>query len=122
MALGTGVPLFGANDGRVGRAAVRGALAGFVVVFSVATAIGLNSGFNLAGSVGLGLFAGFWGGPGFGGMLGATLHIIWAQDLETAVIRSSSSASPERVPGAHGRARAGAATDSRPETAERQVA
>lgn len=62
----------------MGRAAVRGAIIAFVLVFAVATGIGLNAGFDLGGAAGLGLFAGFWGGPGFGGMLGATLHIIRA--------------------------------------------
>lgn len=76
MALGSGTPCFGVDEAGVGRAAVRGGIIAFVTVFAFATGIGLSAGFDLGGAVGLGLFAGFWGGPGFGGMLGATLHII----------------------------------------------
>lgn len=82
MALGSGTPYFGVDEGGVGRAAVRGGIIALVTVFAFATGIGLSAGFDLAGAVGLGLFAGFWGGPGFGGMLGATLHIIRAQGHE----------------------------------------
>ncbi len=57
----------------VGRGAITGSIAGFFVVGVIAAAITLYGGGSIASALGLGAFAGFWGGPGFGGMLGATL-------------------------------------------------
>lgn len=61
------------SERHIGRAAAWGALAGFLGLIPIVTGIGLLGGFDLVGSLGIGAFAGIWGGPGFGGMLGATL-------------------------------------------------
>jgi len=57
----------------LGRAVLRGSLIGFVMVASVALVIALLAGFGTTSALGVSAFAGMWGGPGFGGMLGATL-------------------------------------------------
>ncbi len=67
-------------DQRVGRAAALGALIGLVVMSALGTAMALATGFDMTDSLGLGVFAGVWGGPGFGGMLGATLAYVRAAD------------------------------------------
>ena len=60
-------------DQRVGRAAWHGVLIGLVGMTALGTGLGLATGYDMIGSLGLGAFAGVWGGPGFGGMLGAVL-------------------------------------------------
>lgn len=55
------------------RGAISGTAIGFFVVGGITVAIALNAGTSAIAAIGLGLFAAFWGGPGFGGMLGATL-------------------------------------------------
>jgi hypothetical protein len=69
-------------DQRIGRAAVRGVLIGLVAMSAVGTGMGFAAGFDMMDSLGLGAFAGIWGGPGFGGMLGATLAYVRAQDRQ----------------------------------------
>ena len=69
-------------DQRIGRAAVRGVLIGLVAMGALGTAMGLATGFDMIDSLGLGAFAGIWGGPGFGGMLGATLAYVRAQNRQ----------------------------------------
>lgn len=67
-------------------AALRGGLVGMVVGFfavgAIAIAITLNAGSDLMPALGVGAFAAFWGGPGFGGMVGATLASIRADAAE----------------------------------------
>jgi hypothetical protein len=63
-----------ADGGGLGRAFVVGSVLGFVTVMVVCGAIALVAGSSLVAAVGIGAFAGFWGGPGFGGMMGAVLH------------------------------------------------
>jgi hypothetical protein len=67
-------------DQRIGRAAVRGGLIGLVAMSALGTGMGLATGFDVIDSLGIGAFAGIWGGPGFGGMLGATVAYVRAQD------------------------------------------
>jgi hypothetical protein len=69
-------------DQHIGRAAVRGVLIGLVAMSALGTGMGLATGFDLIDSLGLGAFAGIWGGPGFGGMLGATLAYVRARDRQ----------------------------------------
>jgi hypothetical protein len=64
------------------RGAVIGTVIGFFVVAGFTIAIALNAGTSLVAAVGLGAFAGFWGGPGFGGMLGATLAVTRNEERE----------------------------------------
>src|SRR3546814_20307781 len=62
------------GDG-VGRAAMIGATIGFVVMSCTAGAIGVAGGLSGMNAVGVGAFAGLWGGPGFGAMFGAITMI-----------------------------------------------
>lgn len=52
---------------------VTGTISGFLIVAGIAMGISLNAGADVVPALGTGAFAGFWGGPGFGGMIGATL-------------------------------------------------
>jgi hypothetical protein len=64
------------------RGAIIGTIIGFCAVGAIAVAIALNAGTSMISAVGIGAFAGFWGGPGFGGMLGATLGATRNDELE----------------------------------------
>ena len=72
-------------------AAVRGALIGTVLGFFVVGGctfwVALNAGTTLVAALGLAAFAGFWGGPGFGGMLGATLAVTRNEERTAATGR-----------------------------------
>jgi hypothetical protein len=74
MNIGTGTPLFDDDMQGIGRAAVKGAIiAGlFIAVFMLA--VGMATGASFGASLGMAAFAAFFGGPGFGGMLGAVIH------------------------------------------------
>lgn len=61
-------------DRGLGRAFVLGSVIGFVVVFASFGGLALGAGLDPAPAAGLGLFTAVWGGPGFGGMMGAVLH------------------------------------------------
>lgn len=64
------------------RGAIVGTVIGFFAVGAIAVAIALNAGTSMISAVGVGAFAAFWGGPGFGGMLGATLGATRNDELE----------------------------------------
>jgi hypothetical protein len=70
----------GGDGPRVGRSALVGYLIGFVVVTVGITVAGTLGGLGFGDSLGLGAFVGFWGGGGFGFMLGATAT--FARQLE----------------------------------------
>lgn len=72
--LGSSERLLPDVDAGLGRAFVIGSIVGFFGVLLVCGGIALASGSALWPAVGIGLFAAFWGGPGFGGMMGAVLH------------------------------------------------
>ncbi len=55
----------------VARGFVVGSMTGAVIVFLVSLAITVQAGFSVGAAVSIGAFAAAWGGPGFGGMLGA---------------------------------------------------
>jgi len=65
----------GASDeAGLARAFVVGSLIGFVVVFVLFGGLTLAAGMGIGAALGVGSFTAFWGGPGFGGMMGAVLH------------------------------------------------
>ena len=64
------------------RGAILGTVIGILVVGLGTAAIALNAGASMIAAVGLGAFAAFWGGPGFGGMLGGTLAAVRNDALE----------------------------------------
>ena len=59
---------------------VKGTIVGTVVVFLICGGITVVAGFGWGPAIGVGAFAAFWGGPGFGGMLGAVLGHAHAVD------------------------------------------
>ena len=61
-------------DRRLGRAFLWGSLVGSVLVFAFCGGIALLAGMGTPAAIGIGLFTALWGGPGFGGMMGATLY------------------------------------------------
>ena len=71
-----------ASDGPMGevprtlRAVVRGSLIGVVVAFTGVGGSLYLSGHDAGVALGIGGMAAFWGGLGFGSMLGGTLHLI----------------------------------------------
>ena len=48
---------------------------GLVGLFAFTFAIATLAGFNPAGAAGVAGFAAFWGGPGFGGIMAAIMHV-----------------------------------------------
>ena len=73
MSVTTVDPDVGQENG-LARAFGLGALVGFVAVFVVFCGPTLALGMSAGPAIGIGLFTAFWGGPGFGGMMGAVLH------------------------------------------------
>lgn len=57
----------------VARGFVVGSIIGFVATFVVCGGIVLACGLGAGPALGVGVFAASWGGPGFGGMMGAVL-------------------------------------------------
>ena len=62
------------DDAGLARAFVRGSVVGSVAVFVLLGGLTLAAGVGAAAALGVGAFTAFWGGPGFGGMMGAVLH------------------------------------------------
>jgi hypothetical protein len=75
MTHGTETPFFEADESGIGRAAVVGAAIAAVIVWTFVAAVALYAGAHLGESIAMGAFAAFFGGPGFGGMLGAVTSI-----------------------------------------------
>ena len=62
------------DDAGLARAFVWGSVVGSVAVFVLLGGLTLAAGMGAAAALGVGAFTAFWGGPGFGGMMGAVLH------------------------------------------------
>jgi hypothetical protein len=62
------------------RAFLKGTIVGTVLVFLFCGGISLLSGLALGPAIGIGAFTAFWGGPGFGGMMGATIYFSYHQE------------------------------------------
>jgi hypothetical protein len=75
MTSGTSTPFFETNESGIGRAAGLGAAIGFVVVFGFVVGTAMFAGAHLVSAIAMGAFAGLFGGPGFGGMLGAVTYL-----------------------------------------------
>jgi hypothetical protein len=68
------IPAEASEDAGLVRAFVRGSIIGFVAVFVLLGGMTMAAGMGLAAALGVGAFTAFWGGPGFGGMMGAVPH------------------------------------------------
>lgn len=64
-----------APDAGIGRAAVIGAVLGYLVVFPLVSMILLVAGAGLVSAVAVGAYVAIWGGPGFGAMFGASYYV-----------------------------------------------
>lgn len=73
-------PDTGASDSRAGRAAVIGALVGFVVATPAFALLAYAVGAGGVGAVAIGLFVGVWGGCGWGGMMAASVSLSRAEE------------------------------------------
>jgi hypothetical protein len=62
------------GDAGLARAFVRGSIVGFVATFVLLGGMTLALGMGVGAALGVGAFTAFWGGPGFGGMMGAVLR------------------------------------------------
>ena len=80
--------------GGFGRAAATGAVIGYFVVLTIVTGIALAAGAGVVSALGVGAFAALWGGPGWGGMIGAVRYADRVGDDEPAAAPRSS-----RLPG-----------------------
>lgn len=67
-------PVATSEDAGLVGAFVKGSLVGFVAVFVLLGGMTLAVGMGIGAALGVGAFTAFWGGPGFGGMMGAVLH------------------------------------------------
>jgi hypothetical protein len=64
-----------APEAGIGRAAVIGAILGYLVVFPLVSVILLVAGAGLVSAVAVGAYVAIWGGPGFGAMFGASYYV-----------------------------------------------
>lgn len=64
-----------APDAGIGRAAVIGAVLGYLVVLPLVSVILLVAGAGLVSAVAVGAYVAIWGGPGFGAMFGASYYV-----------------------------------------------
>src|SRR5690242_4141264 len=72
------------DDRLAGRGAVIGGTIGFVLMGAAVFVLGITSAMGFVSSIGIGLFCAFWGGLGFGGMMGATISLIKGQERAEA--------------------------------------
>ena len=61
------------EEPNIGRSAMIGAVIGFFAVMIAITVVGALSGVEPGSAFGMGCFVGFWGGGGFGFMMGGTI-------------------------------------------------
>lgn len=77
----------GPSESAASKGFVRGSIAGFTLVFAIGFLVALNAGAEIWPAIGIAAFAGVWGGPGFGGMIGATLAAVKHDEEEDAASR-----------------------------------
>lgn len=70
----------GPSESAAGKGFIHGSIAGFIAVSLIGFFVALNAGAELWPAIGVAAFAGVWGGPGFGGMIGATLAALRHDD------------------------------------------
>ncbi len=67
----------------IGRTLLIGCAIGVAVSFAGMVTAGLVGGLGVGPSLGLGVFVSFWGGLGFGGMMGGAAGLIQDERLDT---------------------------------------
>lgn len=74
---------------RTEKATARGALLGVVIFAPSMFVIGLLAGAGVPGALGLAAYGSFFGGVGFGAMLGAVINLVRVEQAEGANERAS---------------------------------
>lgn len=87
MTAGTSTPFFEADQSGIGRAVVIGVVVASVIVSTFVALAALWAGAHLVDAIGMAAFAAFFGGPGFGGMLGAVMYVERQQSRSTKTAR-----------------------------------
>lgn len=78
----------------VGRSVARGSLVGVVIAFVGIAVAMLLGGKGLGAAAGLGVFVAFWGGLGFGSMIGGVMGVIRLEEAEAAADAAASGDHP----------------------------
>ena len=88
-----------APDAGIGRAAVIGAILGYLVVFPLVSAILLVAGAGLVSAVAVGAYVAIWGGPGFGAMFGASWYVSqFTDDKPSGSLLGAAAQTPAAAP------------------------
>jgi hypothetical protein len=85
-----------ASEAGIGRAAANGAVIGFIVVLAIVGGIALVAGAGMVSALGVGAFAAVWGGPGWGGMVGAVRYADRIADDERSATHRRAEEAPQR--------------------------
>lgn len=75
------------SEAGIGRAAVKGAIIGYFAVLIIVAGIVLAAGAGLGVALAVGAYVAIWGGPGWGGMIGAQRHADRIADHERSGAR-----------------------------------
>ncbi|MDQ3946923.1 MAG: hypothetical protein M3357_17565 [Actinomycetota bacterium] len=87
-----------ASEAGIGHAAVVGALIGYFVVLAVVSGIVLATGAGLGVALAVGAYVAIWGGPGWGGMIGAQRYADRIADDERSAARRRPEEAPQPQP------------------------
>jgi hypothetical protein len=77
------------SEAGIGRAAVKGAIIGYFAVLMIVAGIVLAAGAGLGVALAVGAYVAIWGGPGWGGMIGAQRYADRIADDERSVARQA---------------------------------
>jgi hypothetical protein len=87
-----------ASEAGIGRAAVKGAIIGYFAVLTIVSGIVLAAGAGLGVALAVGAYVAIWGGPGWGGMIGAQRYADRIADDERSASRRRDEEAPQRRP------------------------
>ena len=77
------------SEAGIGRAAVKGAIIGYFAVLMIVGGIVLAAGAGLGVALAVGAYVAIWGGPGWGGMIGAQRYADRIADDERSGARQA---------------------------------
>jgi hypothetical protein len=87
-----------ASEAGIGRAAVKGAIIGYFAVLTIVAGIVLAAGAGLGVALAVGAYVAIWGGPGWGGMIGAQRCADRIADDERSAAHRRAEEAPQRRP------------------------
>jgi hypothetical protein len=76
-----------ASEAGIGHAAIKGAIIGYFAVLAIVCGIVLAAGPGLGVALAVGAYVAIWGGPGWGGMIGAQRYADRIADTERSAAR-----------------------------------